>query len=384
MFSLRNILALSSPLRLATIATLSTLLFASPSIQQTSTSCNPTEGTCSPDTALGKSISVSFTSGASSEFEAEGSPAITYGSNGAVFTISESGDAPTLMSKWYIMFGTYTIKMKAAPGQGIVSSVVLQSDDLDEIDWEWVGNQDNQAQSNYFGRGQTTTYNRGAAHALTDPTGTWHTYSIIWTSEQIVWQIDGTTVRVLEESSANGQYPQTPMRLKIGEWSGGDSQNAAGTIAWSGGVTDYSNGPYSMYVESVSVADYSTGTSYTYGNTSGDWQSIESNGGTVNGNAPADATSAAAPAITSTTSGNPESGSGTCVWAARCSDGVSTVPASSVQSAAAVSKHLPLHFCFDPLRRKHIELTYELVGYGFHRIFVISTLVSVLLLGIWV
>lgn len=26
--------------------------------------------------------------------------------------------------------------MKAAPGQGIVSSIVLESDDLDEIDWE--------------------------------------------------------------------------------------------------------------------------------------------------------------------------------------------------------------------------------------------------------
>ncbi len=43
--------------------------------------------------------------------------------------------------------------MKAAPGAGIVSSVVLESDDLDEIDWEWVGATAGEAQSNYFGKG---------------------------------------------------------------------------------------------------------------------------------------------------------------------------------------------------------------------------------------
>jgi beta-glucanase (GH16 family) len=37
------------------------------------------------------------------------------------------------------MFGKVEVAMKAAPGAGIVSSVVLQSDTLDEIDWEWLG-----------------------------------------------------------------------------------------------------------------------------------------------------------------------------------------------------------------------------------------------------
>ncbi|KAF2770407.1 hypothetical protein EJ03DRAFT_67238 [Teratosphaeria nubilosa] len=338
MLSLKDILAMSSPLRLATMATLSTLLFATPSLQQTSTTCDPLGGSCPADPALGKSIDVSFTS-ASSEFEASSS--ITYGSDGAVLTISESGQSPTLISKWYIMFGTYTVKLKAAPGQGIVTSLVLQSDDLDEIDWEWVGSQDNQAQSNYFGKGQTTSYNRGAAHAVTDPTGTWHTYSIIWTESQIVWQLDGTTVRVLNADDANGQYPQTPCRLKIGVWSGGDPSNAAGTIAWAGGSTNYNNGPFTAYVSSAAVTDYSTGTSYEYGNESGGWTSIESTGGEVNGNAPS-GTDVAAPAITATTSGQPESGSGTCVWAARCSDGRSTLTYTHAESAATVNS-IPTH-----------------------------------------
>ncbi|KXL44917.1 glycoside hydrolase family 16 protein [Acidomyces richmondensis BFW] len=335
MLTLRSILAMSLPLRLTTIATIASLLFAQPSVQQTSTTCNPTKESCPADPALGKSITVDFTSGASSQFTSSGDP--TYGSNGVEFTIAQSGDAPMLVSNWYIMFGTYTIRMKAAPGQGIVSSAVLQSDDLDEIDWEWVGNQDNQAQTNYFGKGQTTTYDRGAAYAVTNPTGDWHTYSVIWTDEQIVWQIDGSTVRVLSINDANGQYPQTPMRLKIGIWSGGDPSNAAGTIAWAGGVTNYADGPYTMYVESVAITDYSTGTAYVYGNESGDWQSIESEGGRVNGNAPADQTAASAPAITSSTSGGPEVGSGTCIWAARCSDGVSTIPVDVSSGATPFS-----------------------------------------------
>jgi hypothetical protein len=42
--------------------------------------------------------------------------------------------------------------MKAAPGVGIVSSIVLQSDNLDEVDWEWIGGVDSRVQQNYFGK----------------------------------------------------------------------------------------------------------------------------------------------------------------------------------------------------------------------------------------
>ncbi|KAF2859464.1 glycoside hydrolase family 16 protein [Piedraia hortae CBS 480.64] len=300
-------------------------LFVSPSLQQTSTTCDPIRGACPADPALGRSMKADFTTGQSNDFTGMGN-GLSFDSNGAVLKIAQSGDSPTLQSKWYIMFGSFTARVKAAPGQGIVSSVVLQSDDLDEIDWEWVGSQNNQVQSNYFGKGQTTTYDRGAAHAVTNPTGEWHTYTVIWTKDQITWQIDGQTVRILTPANAKGQYPQTPMRLKIGAWSGGDPSNAAGTIEWAGGATDYSKGPYLMYVSSVEVTDFSTGTQYSYGDQSGTWTSITAAGGAVNGNANAasqhgDLTAVAAPAITSTTAGGPVAGTGPCVWAARCNDG---------------------------------------------------------------
>lgn len=48
------------------------------------------------------------------------------------------------------LFGLFEVKMKAAPGRGIVSSIVLQSDVRDEVDWEFIGGEDYRVQSNYF------------------------------------------------------------------------------------------------------------------------------------------------------------------------------------------------------------------------------------------
>lgn len=199
------------------------------------------------------------------------------------------------------MFGKVSITMKAAPGAGIVSTLVLESDDLDEIDMEWLGADDTQVQTNYFGKGDVTTYNRGTYAAAPNNQADFITYEVEWTSTQIVWSVGGKTVRVLTPATADtNQYPQTPMQVKLGAWSGGDSSNAAGTIAWARGPTDYSLGPFTMLVQSLSVTDYSTGTSYSYGDQSGDWTSIKSSGGTINGNLDSSATTAAAaPAVTS-------------------------------------------------------------------------------------
>lgn len=109
---------------LTTIATLISI-----SAAQTYSNCNPlTQSSCPADTALGKAVNIDFTKGASDSFTTQGAP--TYDSNGASFTIRKSGDSPTISSKWYIMFGKVDVVMKAAPGQGIVSSFVMQSDDL--------------------------------------------------------------------------------------------------------------------------------------------------------------------------------------------------------------------------------------------------------------
>ncbi|KAL9076661.1 MAG: hypothetical protein Q9157_003608 [Trypethelium eluteriae] len=278
---------------------------------QTYSNCNPlTQGGCPADSALGKSVDIDFTQGASDSFTPQGNP--TYGSNGASFTIAKSGDSPQLTSKWYIMFGHVEIVMQAAPGAGIVSSVVLQSDDLDEIDWEWLGAQPDQVQTNYFGKGQTTTYNRGAFSSVSGSQSGTHKYTIDWTADQIVWQIDGNTVRTLTPANADNQYPQTPMQVKIGAWAGGDpATNPPGTVQWAQGPVVWSQAPFTMVVNSVSVQDYSTGTQYTYSGTAGTWESIQAVGGSVSSGGTPSGIDSSAPAITSTSSDNPMPFAGT-------------------------------------------------------------------------
>ncbi|KAG8629204.1 hypothetical protein KVT40_003069 [Elsinoe batatas] len=293
-------LSLAPSLRLAAVA----LLFINTASSQTFSECNPTQGqTCQPNPALGRSATADFTGGASSDFTTVGN--VGYSSEGATFTVAKSGDSPQLQSNWYFMFGRFEITMKAAHGTGIVSSAVLQSSDLDEIDWEWLGGRPSEAQSNYFGKGVATSSNRGAFHAVSATQTQFHTYTIDWTADQIVWQIDGQTVRVLKSTDANGQYPQTPMQLRFGAWAGGDSSNPPGTIEWAGGATNYRDGPFTMVVKSISVTDYSTGSAYRYGDTSGSWQSIQAVGGQVNSRGGSN-TNVASPAITSTSSGGPQ------------------------------------------------------------------------------
>lgn len=74
------------------------------------------------------------------------------------------------------------------------------------------------------------------------------------------------------------------------------------SLEWAGGVTNYAAGPFSMYMKSISVTDYSTGSQYKYSDQSGTWQSIQAVGGKVNGNSGADppaASSAADPPASS-------------------------------------------------------------------------------------
>jgi hypothetical protein len=251
---------------------------------------------------LGKAINVDFTKGSVDSFTASGNP--TYDSSGAHFTVAKAGDAPQLTSRFYIMFGKVSITMKSAPGAGIVSTLVLQSDTLDEIDMEWLGADDTEVQTNYFGKGDVTTYNRGAFNPASNNQGQFITYDIEWTQTQITWSVGGKVVRVLTPATADAnQYPQSPMQVKFGSWSGGDAaSNAPGTISWARGPTDWSKGPFTMSVSSIAIIDYSTGTQYKYGDTSGSWQSIQAVGGKVNGNAGGAGTvvaSADVPAITS-------------------------------------------------------------------------------------
>ncbi|KAL0934272.1 cell wall glucanosyltransferase mwg1 [Colletotrichum truncatum] len=248
---------------------------------QTFTTCDPTKKDCPADPALGKSVSIDFTKGNNDDiFRKLDGTSVKFEDQGALFAINKETDAPTMASKKYIFFGKLEVVLKAAPGKGVVTSVVLQSDDLDEIDWEWIGSDTAQVQTNYFGKGDTTTYDRGAYHPVADPINQFHTYTIDWDQNSVKWLIDGNLVRELKYADAKGgsRYPQTPMEVKIGTWVAGRKDAPKGTVDWAGGYTDFNEAPFNAYYKSITITDYQGGkkgaTSYVYGDRSGSWESI--------------------------------------------------------------------------------------------------------------
>jgi hypothetical protein len=85
---------------------------------------------------------------------------------------------------------------------------------------------------------------------------------------------DTTTIRFTDHKQT---YPQTPMRLKLGNWAGGGDGVAEGTVAWAGGKTDFSKAPFDMYVKDVSIQNYNPADSYEFSDKTGSWQSIKIN-----------------------------------------------------------------------------------------------------------
>jgi len=228
---------------------------------QTHTDCNPMKKACKNDPAIGTTVDADFTQGESPLFYEFAGTKIDYTKDGAVFTIKSETDAPTVGSNKYIFFGKIDVTVRAAPGAGVVTSFVLQSDDLDEIDWEWLGGDDKQVQTNYFGKGDTTTYDRGAYHQVANPQAVDHTYSIDWTKDYVKWYIDGALVRTLLYKDAQGgtRFPQTPMQIKLGTWVAGRKNAPEGTVQWAGGYTDFSQGPFIAYYKDIKITDYSNG-----------------------------------------------------------------------------------------------------------------------------
>ena len=259
---------------------LALLAVAGSALAQTHSDCDPTKQTdCPPNTALGVSnYTINFENNMmSTRVWNTTAGTINYGDDGAEFTINAKGDSPTVKSRFYIFFGQLEIIMKAASGQGVVSSIVILSDALDEIDWEWIGGNTTHVQTNFFAKGKPD-FKNAIWHTVDNPQDNWHNYTVNWQQDKIEWYIDTQLVRSLSFDEADGgkAFPQTPSDIRLGIWAGGDPDNPDGTIDWAGGKINYDDGPYTQTVKSVRVTDHHLGSSqYIYGDQTGTFESIK-------------------------------------------------------------------------------------------------------------
>ncbi|KAH7316852.1 concanavalin A-like lectin/glucanase domain-containing protein [Stachybotrys elegans] len=240
--------------------------------------CNPMNKTnCPPVPAFGTDHDFIFNRSADPDLWETLAGRVQYDAEtGGRFQITRQGESTTIMSKFYFFWGRTEIWLKTAPGTGIISSVMLLSDTLDEVDWEVLGSNSTHASTNYFGKG-VEDFTHGKYHPMTGMHDDYHNYTIVWTEERMDWYIDGANIRTLLPADAEDgkAYPQTPMRISLGIWAGGDPSLPEGTREWAGGTTNYDEGPFYMYVKSIHVSDYTKAKEYAFKDQSGSADSVE-------------------------------------------------------------------------------------------------------------
>jgi beta-glucanase (GH16 family) len=252
---------------------------ASYAYAQTSTTCDPLNTTCPADPALGTEHTWNFNTTLDETIWNMTTGTYKYDDTGAQFSLTGEGQSTLLSSNFYIFFGVVESHVKMAKGGGLVSSVVLESDDLDEVDWEWVGYNTSEVQSNFFGKGNDTTFDRGGTHYVPNADTEFHNYTTYWDQERLQWWIDGNMVRELlydDKGTLGGKnYPQTPCRVKFSLWPAGQKSAAQGTIEWAGGLVDWDKAPFTMTLGALRVKDFHSGKEYTYSDHTGSFDSIK-------------------------------------------------------------------------------------------------------------
>ncbi|KND89390.1 putative glycosidase crf1 [Tolypocladium ophioglossoides CBS 100239] len=205
---------------------------------------------------------------------------------GVAMGMWQAGEAPTLTSRKYLLFGKVSATVQAARGPGLITALVMKSDSGDEIDWELLGAYEKQAASNYFydGKALFNTYND--TYGLdTSSFDSFHTYTVVWTDKILAFSIDGTTRKTWHVGEIPpGSWPQTPMHVKVGVWSESKDSDR-GEVMWAGGEPDWERGPFKAYVKSIEIedcvgwcAETEGGVAYQYDERTWGWQNVRIQG----------------------------------------------------------------------------------------------------------